>query len=348
MTPAKRVTIADIARLAGVSPGAVSFALNGRPGVSDETRRRILEVAEQHRWQPSSAARALAGARAGVIGFAVNRPAETLGAEAFFTDLVAGAQSALATHRVGMLMVLVSSIEEETETYRRWRSAHQVDGVLVIDPVDDDPRLAALAEIGLPAIVIGSLASEARHPAALRVDDDAVARMLFEHLLELGHRSVAYIAGPAEFQHTRVRAAALRELEARGVATEVVSTDTSPNAASAALRDLVARDTPPTAVIFDSDVMAIAGLRAAQELGIRVPDDLSIAAFDDSTVAALVHPSLTCMSRDTFALGTDAAEFLLAQIEADGVLPDREAALPRLTVRESTAPAAVRAGAPAS
>lgn len=337
MTPAKRVTIADIARLAGVSPGAVSFALNGRPGVSAETRRRILEVAEQHRWQPSSAARALAGGSAGVIGFAVNRPAETLGAEAFFTDLVAGAQSALAARRVGMLMVLVPSIDEEVETYRRWRSAHQVDGVLVIDPVDDDPRLEVLAEIGLPAIVIGSLASEARHPATLRVDDDAVARMLFEHLVELGHRSVAYIAGPAEFQHTRVRAAALRELGARGVATEVVSTDTSPDAASDALRALLTGPAAPTAVVFDSDVMAIAGLRTAQQLGIRVPDDLSVAAFDDSTVAGLVHPSLTCMTRDTFALGADAAEFLLAQIEADVVLPDRESPLPRLAARESTA-----------
>ncbi len=330
------MTITDIARLAGVSPGAVSFALNGRPGVSEQTRRRILAIADEHQWQPSSAARALVGARAGVIGFAVNRPAETLGAEAFFTDLVAGAQSALSNRRLAMQMVLVSSVEEEMTTYRRLRAANQVDGVIVIDPVDDDPRLAALVALGLPAIVIGSIGSREGHPAVLRVDDGAVAAELFGHLADLGHRSIGYVSGPAAFQHTRLRAEALDALASEGVASAVVATDTTPDAAAAALRRLLSADAPPTAVVFDSDVMAIAGLRAAQELGIRVPADLSIAAFDDSTVAALVRPSLTCLTRDTFRLGADAAEFLLDQIEAAEVLPDRVAAVPRLTVREST------------
>src|SRR4051794_2607031 len=128
MPRSKRVTIADIARLAGVSPGAVSFALNGRPGVSEETRQRILAIADQHEWRPSSTARALVGSRAGVVGFAVNRPARTLGTEAFFTDLIAGVQSSLAQHRIGLQLVVVPDIGEEVDTYRRWRRSNQVDG----------------------------------------------------------------------------------------------------------------------------------------------------------------------------------------------------------------------------
>jgi DNA-binding LacI/PurR family transcriptional regulator len=333
----KRVTITDIARLAGVSPGAVSFALNGRPGVSEQTRKRILEIADQHRWEPSSAARALVGARAGVIGFAVNRPADTLGAEAFFTDLVAGAQSALAAHRVAMQMVLVSSIDDEVDTYRRWSRANQVDGVLVIDPRDGDPRLAALTELGLPAIVIGSHASGADEPAAISLDDSQVAHSLFDYLAALGHRSVAYISGPAEFQHTRLRADVLNGLGPRGVTGDVITTDFSPTAAASSARQLLSRAEPPTALVFDNDVMAIAGLRVAQEMGLSVPRDLSIASFDDSTVAGLVHPSLTCITRDTFGLGADAAAFLLEQIDASERLEDRIGALPQLTVRESTA-----------
>ncbi|MCK2034732.1 LacI family transcriptional regulator [Microbacterium sp. SSW1-49] len=337
MPPVKRVTITDIARLAGVSPGAVSFALNGRPGVSEQTRQRILAIAEEHDWLPSSTARALTGARAGVIGFAVNRPARTLGAEAFFTDLIAGIQSALAAQRIALQTVLVSSVEDEVATYRRWRSARQVDGVIVIDPRDDDPRLPTLHELGLPAVVIGSVASRASDPAALWIDDRQVARTVFGHLAGLGHRSIAYVAGPGEFQHTRLRAEELTALADRGVTGEVIPTDSSPAAASAALHRLLDAAEPPTAVVFDNDVMAIAGLRTAQECGVPVPLHLSLSSFDDSVVAALVHPSITCATRDTFRLGADAAAFLLAQIDSPEVLPDRAAAVPQLTVRDSTA-----------
>lgn len=333
----KRVTITDIARMAGVSPGAVSFALNGRPGVSEQTRQRILSIAAEHEWVPSSAARALVGARAGVIGFAVNRSATTLGTEAFFTDLIAGVQSAMAKYHVAMQMVLVGSIEEEVATYRHWRGANQVDGVIVIDPRDDDPRLTALREMELPAIVIGSHTSEAGHPATIWLDDSQVAHTLFDYLAAIGHRSIAFVSGPAEFQHTRLRIDVLAELSERGVRGESVATDFSPTSAAATMRRLLSRAERPTAVVFDNDMMAIAGLRVAQEMRLSVPADLSIASFDDSVVAGLVRPSITCITRDTFGLGEDAANFLREQIDSVDVLPDRTGALPQLTVRESTA-----------
>lgn len=337
MPKPKRVTITDIARLAGVSPGAVSFALNGRPGVSEQTRKRILDIAAEYQWVPSSAARALVGSRAGVIGFAVNRSAGTLGTEAFFTDLIAGVQSALAEYRIAMQMVLVSSLEEEVTIYRHWRSANQVDGVIVIDPRDDDPRLAALREMSLPAIVIGSHPSARDEPAAIWLDDSQVARTLFDYLAALGHRSIAFISGPADFQHTRMRTEVLASLSARGVIGETMATDFSPGAAATTMRGLLSRPERPSAVVFDNDVMAIAGLRVAQEMRMAVPRDVSIASFDDSVVAGLVHPSITCITRDTFGLGVDAADFLREQIESADVLPDRSGALPQLTVRESTA-----------
>lgn len=337
MARPKRVTITDIARLAGVSPGAVSFALNGRPGVSEATRQRILEIAEAHQWTPSSAARALVGSRAGVVGFALNRSARALSTEAFFTDLIAGVQSTLTAQRIALQMVLVSSIEEEMTTYRRWASANQVDGVIVIDPRDDDPRLELLVQLGLPAVVIGSHTSDPGHPSTIWLDDSHVAHSLFDYLSALGHRSIVYVTGPAEFQHTRLRAEVLTGLAARGVTGEVIETDFSPAAATATMRQLLSRTERPTAVVFDNDMMAIAGCRVAQEMRVTVPEDLSVASFDDSVVAGLVQPSITCITRDTFALGEDAADFLLAQIDSPALLDDRVGALPQLTVRESTA-----------
>ena len=336
MSQAKRITIADIARLAGVSPGAVSFALNGRPGVSEQTRQRILDIAEQHQWQPSSAARALVGSRAGVVGFAVNRPARTLGTEAFFTDLIAGVQSALALHGIALQLVVVSSIDEEMATYRRWRSANQVDGVIVIDPRDDDPRLKLLPSLPLPAVVIGS-GDASGDPPAIWLDDEAAAHALFDYLAALGHREIAYVSGPAEFQHTRIRSEVLTALAQREVAGETLVTDFSPAAATSATRTLLSRAARPSAIVYDNDVMAIAGLRVAQEMGVAVPQGLSVASFDDSVVTGLVHPSITCLTRDTFALGEQAAAFLLERIGSADPLPSRRGTAPALTIRESTA-----------
>lgn len=335
MAPRKRVTITDIARQAGVSRGAVSFALNGRPGVSEQTRSRIMAIADEHGWQPDRAARALGGARLDVIGLVVERPATSLGAEAFFTDLIAGIQSGLAATDVSMLTRVVGDSESEIRTYRTWHGSRHVDGVIVIDPRDDDPRLAVLSELGLPAVVIGSAPGGPGEQTTVWLDDRKAAHTLFDHLRDLGHERIAYVTGPAEFQHTRIRAEVLTGLGADGT---VVVTDFSPSAATAATERLLAASSPPTAIVYDNEVMAIAGLRVAQKRDIRVPDDVSIASFDDSVIAGLMHPSITSLTRDTLALGELAASHLLAQLDSDDPLPSIAAPVPVLSRRESTAP----------
>ncbi|GAA3034908.1 hypothetical protein GCM10020000_10410 [Streptomyces olivoverticillatus] len=155
-TPARRPTIKDIARRAGVSESAVSFALNGRPGVSAATRDRVRRVAEQLGWQPSTAARALSGEGSATVGLVLARPARTLGVESFFLQLVSGVQEALAARRLGLLFQVVEDTDAECALYRRWWAEHRVDGLLVVDPRDGDPRPALLAELGLPAVLIGA------------------------------------------------------------------------------------------------------------------------------------------------------------------------------------------------
>ncbi|NGN64136.1 LacI family transcriptional regulator, partial [Streptomyces sp. A7024] len=116
----KRPTIGDIARKAGVSKVAVSYALNGRPGVSDETRLRIKAIAEEVGWRPSSAARALNGKQARAVGLAVCRPARTLSVEPFFMELIGGIESELAPRSVALMLQTVDSHEAEIELYGRW------------------------------------------------------------------------------------------------------------------------------------------------------------------------------------------------------------------------------------
>ncbi|HEY9393787.1 MAG TPA: LacI family DNA-binding transcriptional regulator, partial [Nocardioides sp.] len=138
-----RPTIADIAERAGVSKGAVSFALNGRPGVSEETRRRILAVADEMNWRPHRAARSLGNARAGAVGLILSRPARTLGLEPFFGQIVSGLQAGLAEDGTALQLLVVEDPEAEMAAYRNWTAERRVDGFVLLDPLIDDPRFAA-------------------------------------------------------------------------------------------------------------------------------------------------------------------------------------------------------------
>ena len=335
----KRPTIADIAREAGVSKGAVSYALNGQPGVSDATRQRILAIADRTGFRASAAARALAGAPAKVVGLALQRPASTLGVEPFFMELVSGVEQELSLHSYALLLQMVPDDRADSETgiYRQWWHDRRVDGVLLCDLRADDPRVPAVHDLGLPAVVIGQPAVAA--PLRSIWSDDGLSMTeAVEHLAALGHRRVARVAGIRDLAHTTTRTHAFTRACARLGLTgpETVWTDYSGEDGARATRALLSAAEPPTAVIYDNDIMAVAGLAVAQEMGRTVPADLSIIAWDDSPVCPLVHPPLTALSRDIAAHGARAARLLLATIAGEPVTDVRDEPA-RLTVRGSTA-----------
>ncbi|KOU85907.1 LacI family transcriptional regulator [Streptomyces sp. XY58] len=358
---ARRPTIKDIARRAGVSESAVSFALNDRPGVSRDTRARIRRVAEELGWQANSAARALSGERSGAVGLVLARPAHTLGVESFFLQLVSGIQEVLSAARTALLFQVVEDVDAECAVYRRWWAERRVDGVLVVDPRTGDPRPALLAELGLPAVTIGepgppagpsavpgasvpgpSTGAGASPVSSVRADDAGAMAQVLEHLHGLGHRRIVHIAGLPGLAHTVRRMESLRaEAERRGLGPDHVRsvvTDYSDAEGAAATRRVLAEPRPPTALVYDNDVMAVAGSAVAAELGIPVPHRLSIVAWDDSALCRVTHPRLTALVRDTAGFGRLAAEELLSLL-AGGPAGVRESERPRLEPRESTAPA---------
>jgi DNA-binding LacI/PurR family transcriptional regulator len=336
----KRPTIADIAREAGVSKGAVSYALNDRPGVSAETRARILAIADRLGFRASAAARALAGAPAKVVGLALQRPASMLGVEPFFMALVSGLEAQLSTRSYALLLQMVPAgdTKAEIEVFRQWWIEGRVDGVLLCDIRADDPRVPAVAEIGVPAVVVGPPAAAGRL-ASLWSDDAVSVAEAVEHLAGLGHKRIARVAGIPDLAHTVARTRAFAESCDRLKVTEstTVWTDYTGEAGARATRDLLRSRPRPTAIVYDNDIMAIAGLAAAQELGIAVPAGLSIVAWDDSPICGLVHPALTALTRDIVAYGAHAARLLLAVIAAEDV-GSRRAEPAHLVVRDSTAP----------
>ena len=341
--PARRVTIRDIAQRAGVSKGAVSYALNGLPGVSDDTRERILSIADELGWYPNRAARALSAARADACGFVLARPARTLALEPFFMEFLAGVESELATRSVALTIQLARDVADEMQIYRRWWGEHRVDGVLVVDLRVDDPRIAELHNLGLPAVVVGG---PLHNPALAAVwhDDASTAEEAVRYLAALGHERIALVAGFGEFVHTGQRTDAFvgvaREL---GLEHQVVETDYTPESGARATRRLLSSPAPPTAIVYDSDLLAVSGLGVAQNMGFAVPEELSIVGWDDSLISQVVHPPLTAITRDITAYGVTAARRLLATLDG-APIEDVETTRGELTPRGSTAGPALVSG----
>lgn len=337
----------DIAQRAGVSESAVSFALNDRPGVSEITRDRVRRVAAQLGWRPSTAARALSGEGAATVGLVVARPATTLGVDSFFLQLISGIQEVLAERQLGLLFQMVDDVTAECAVYRRWWAEHRVDGVLVVDPRTDDPRPALLDELGLPGVVIGGLPD--RHPnlSEVRADDSGAMAHVVGRLHELGHHRIVHIAGLPSLAHTDRRIRSLRdEAERRGL-TEVrsVTTDYSDTEGAAVTRRVLASEAPPTALVYDNDVMAAAGAAVVAGLGLAVPADVSIVSWEDSVLCRMVHPFLTALSRDPVVFGRIAAQELTALLDG-GTARSVQVPLPELIERESTAPVEPESTAP--
>jgi DNA-binding LacI/PurR family transcriptional regulator len=322
----RRPTIDDVARRAGVSPAAVSFAMNGRSGVGEATRARILEAAEELGWRPSAPARALGRGRAGAIGLLLARQVETLEVDPFFLRFLAGVERALATTDHALLLrVLDDHGPVDPEAYARLAAQGRVDGFLLSDIELEDPRIAVLASSGLPVVIAGRPAGPCPFPALETRHAEGLAEAT-AHLIVRGHERIGFLGGLARYEFEQARLQAWRdELAAAGL-------EPGPVAFGDPAAALAGR---PTALVCTSDALAAGALAAAREQGLSVPGDLAITGFDDSSLAALSSPPLTSVRIDYAQFGEAAAAALLAAI-AGAPPPAFEPGAPRLIVRASS------------
>ena len=310
-----RVTINDIARRSGVSKSAVSYALNGRPGVSEPTRRRILEVAERLGWSPDRTARLLSGSRTDSFGLVLGRDPKTLAIEPFYMEFMAGIESVLSTRSYALLLQVCATMDDELAAYRRWSSERRVDAVVVVDLRTDDPRVPLLRELGLPAVFVGNQAMP-DDLTSVWTDDTSAMHEAVGRLVSLGHTRLARVSGLGSLSHVHLRDQAFEDaLRARGLQGRIVRADFSGEGGRAATRELVLGAEPPTAILFDNDLMAISSLSALAEAGIAVPEQISLLAWDDSALCEITHPKLSAMSRDVVALGAHVGRRVFAVIE---------------------------------
>lgn len=334
--PARRPTISDIARSAGVSKSAVSYALNGQPGISAATATRILAVANELGWRPNRAARALRAASAGACGVVLAGRPNVLPFGPYFSDLFAGIEAELSAHGIALMLQMVDDAAAEMAVLRNWWAERRVDGVVLVNLKSQDPRIPFLEDLGMPAVVIGGPEGTGRLPYSAS-DDAGSMREIVRYLVAIGHRRIARVAGPGDLLHTAERTAVFAaELRQAGVHGETIETDYTSSAGAWATRRLLSGSSAPTAVIYDSDVMAVGGLGVAYEMQVPVPGRLSLVSFDDSPLCQLVHPAITALTRDLTDRGAGAAR-ILTDIIAGNMVRSAMSPAARLTPRGSTA-----------
>jgi LacI family transcriptional regulator len=335
-----RVTLRDVARVAGVHPGTASRALNEetRALVNEETARRVLEAAEQLGYRPNPIARGLKTNRSYTIGVLIPDLTNPL-----FPPILRGIEDRLEESGYTPLMANTDNDPERERIDWHAMRARQVDGIVSATARRDRGLLDELIESGIPVVLVNRRAPESGVPSAT-ADDRQGIRLAVEHLTQLGHRRIAHIAGPLELSTGLDRHEAFHEtmgelgLEADPQLVVVTRAFTESEGAKACA-ELLDRGARPTAIAAANDLIALGCYDVFAERGISCPDEISVVGFNDMPFADRFQPPLTTIRIPHYELGTAAAELMLENL-LNGGAPPRDIRLePSLVVRSSTADA---------
>jgi LacI family transcriptional regulator len=328
-------TLEEVAALAGVSRATVSRVINDQPNVRSEVREKVWQAVRESGYRPHAVARSLVTRRTGILGVVIPEVVSTLFTDPFFPLFLRGATEACNAHKQQLMLVLFNDPTGEQEMYHRVLRNGYIDGVIVASVTMGDPLISLMLQDGIPFISAG------RHPdkrvSAVDVDNLGGARVAVEHLLRLGHRRIATIAGPAAMTSGQDRLEGYRQaLEAYHVPLDehlIVHGDYTEAGGMLAMQRLF--PSAPTAVFVASDTMTVGALKWLRQAGRRVPDDIALVGFDDIPVASAVEPRLTTVRQPIVRLGALAVEALIGILQGPQSSPERIVLPTELVVRES-------------
>jgi LacI family transcriptional regulator len=331
---AAAATIHDVAARAGVSVATVSRVLNGKELVREETSRHVRAAAKSLRYVPNVAARSLSIRRSQTIGIVL----PDVHGE-FFSEVIRGID--LAARAAGYHILVSGSHSDPAQMLEVVATMRgRVDGLVVMAP---DVAVTPLRESLAPDLPVVLLNSSDREHDAITIDNFGGARAMMRYLFSLGHRSVAFIKGPAQNADARERLRGYRQsMRAHGTASRALEfegdfTERSGYAAAAQIADA---DPRPTAIFGANDSMAVGALSALDERGVSVPREMSVVGFDDIPIARYVAPSLTTIRIDIAELGRRSFALLHEAIASSRKTQRQECISTTLVVRESSAPRA--------
>ena len=326
--PARRTTIKDIARKAGVDPSTVTRALQGSSRVKVATREKIVRIASELGYVPSMAAQTLVNRRSGLVGVVI--PDMT---NPFFADLGKGIEDEASKHDLRILIIDTRGLEAAEREAINLFMGLKVDGLIVPSPRCPKEYYEALQD-RIPLVHVNR--DDTRNHVS--VDTVLGSTMIMQHLLDLGHRRIAFVRGPAGPGREPKMLAYRRALDGAGLAytPELIFTfDGSFDSSERIAAELAGLDEPPSAVFAWNDVNAIALVHSLRRLGVRVPQDMSVAGHDDIQLAEYVDPPLTTVAWPMYELGQQSVRYLYSLFQGTSPRPP-QIPPPELILRGST------------
>lgn len=332
-----KLTISDIARLAGVSKKTVSRVINRSGLVKEETRDKILRIVEEHGYRPDPQARALALRRSHLVALITNQPNPQ-----YIVDMMAGILDGLAgTHYQLVVRPCDRSSPTLHNELREIIQHQKFFGVILTPSIsEDDELIGILHEIGCPYVRIAAVSLDVPDNM-VETHDYVGAAEAARHIAELGHERIAHIHGPDTFLSAKERLRGFRvglaefglKIRDEYLLTGAYTFESGIECGE----QLLSLEEPPTAVFTGNDEMAVGVYQAVRRAGLQVPDDLSIVGFDDLPIATRIWPMLTTVRLPIFHMGRTAVQLLVSNHDALAMEPPAvTSVMPSLVVRGST------------
>jgi len=329
-----RKTIEHIAQLAKVSKATVSRVLNNSPKVTEETREKVMKVIKESGYYPSAMARRLTTNKAETIGLIIPSPQDKTFGNPFYTEILRGFTHQAKIEGYDLLLF----INEHQFNYSKLFHDRRVDGLLLVGIKRNDKGITQLSKNKFPYILTGKI--DYKEANYVDAENRRGAYQAVSHLINLGHKRIAYIGGSFEFVFNQERfegyLSALRDhnLEyGKELTMESISTQES---GYEAMRKILKSSSIPTAVFAANDLDAIGAMKAIKDKGLRIPEDISLIGFDDIQLASYTEPSLTTVRQPIYEMGITAISLLVRLIEEKEKRPSRVELPTQLIIRESS------------
>ena len=333
-------TIKDIARKTGVSHSTVSRALSGNSAISFQTSEKIRAAAQEMGYQPSAAARSLKTNRSNAIGVILSNVADP-----FFSEIVFGIEECAL--EAGYSLFIAASQHEPGREKKIVQAMmeHRTDGVILCSSSFSSEQGFQLLKYGFPIVVVNHQAAENFHYSIYHDDIDG-SRQITRHLIELGHKQIAYLGNTLSGRTTLDRLHGF-ELEMKSAGLPIYGNLIHNENGGDAINGYQSVETflkvqpRPTAIICFNDMMAIGVLKALDSAGVKVPEEISVTGFDNISMSAFTSPALTTLDQPKRSIGKEACQLLLSLIRTQennpSIEPKEKILKGKLLVRQSTA-----------
>lgn len=333
-------TLQEVAKASGFSIKTVSRVINDEPNVSAQTREAVLDAVRRLNYQPNLQARNLASGRTHAVGVVIHLSAREVFEYPLFNEILSGISEVLQAHRLDLLLRFADSDARYTDLVQQKR----VDGLILMSIPAGDPQIPALLEANAPCVFTCRVTDNPQQTHWVDSDfSDGIAQAV-QHLVDLGHTTIGLLAGPRALALSQLkREGYTRTLERLGLEVRddlIRYGDLFTHDGDGMTRYFMNLSRPPTAIIYNDDLQAIAGMQELSGMGLTIPDDVSVISVDDTRLARYTTPPLTSVHQDGYLKGKTAAEALIRLLLNPGAkaLPVSHQLPVKLIVRSSTGP----------